>query len=243
MALGPNGSFVFSYRANTGKVRISKLIYPILSPVWPLECPWPCAASMNIPEGLKTWLYTKDAAGKLVRNFENLSVSLGPDGKAFWAMDGKNFIWNSLPNDLSIGVAGLLKNGTFTDSPRLVTLGVGGDYFMLTKNDACYWRLTNYRELNAVMPTFQNNKAFHTIRVRPSALSSTFSLALTCPSTESRSKPACGSGMRRRTQQWHFLCRRYASDSTSRDASDGEGYQVRHGDSPTSTRAAEDRGK
>lgn len=95
---------------------------------------------MNIPEGVKTWLYTKDATGKLVQDFENLSVSPRPDGKAFWAMDGKNFIWNSLPNDLSTGVAGLLKNVTFTDSPRLVTLGVGVDYFMLTKNDACYWR-------------------------------------------------------------------------------------------------------
>ncbi|KAF2472979.1 uncharacterized protein BDR25DRAFT_353286 [Lindgomyces ingoldianus] len=121
-------------------------------------------------------LFTKDAAGKLIRDFEKLSVSLGPERKAFWAMDDRNFIWDSLPAELETGVIEVLKNGKFIDSPRVVTLGFGGDYFMLMEKNSRHWHLADYRELNAAMATFRDNKVFYT--------------ALTRPSTESRLEPA-----------------------------------------------------
>jgi hypothetical protein len=143
MSLGPNGSFVFSYKTKPGEVRLT---------------------SKNIPDNLKAWLYTKDADGDCVRNFEKLHVSFGPDGKSFWAMDGENFIWSSLPAGLETAVKGLIKDGQFTDSPSLVTLGVGGNFFMLTEQKACHWCLTNYEELNSAMTKWRENRTFEEIQ-------------------------------------------------------------------------------
>jgi hypothetical protein len=149
--------------------------------------------SRNIPPDLKTWLFEKDASGSCVRDFSNLYVSLGPDGQAYWATDKKRYIWRGLPAQLESGISGLLKDGKWSETPRLVTLGFGGDYFMLTENNACHWLLTNYKELNSVMPTFRQNKSFNTVRVRVFSITFTtffiLSLGLTYRCIEPRTEP------------------------------------------------------
>ncbi|KAM6513848.1 hypothetical protein FALCPG4_015055 [Fusarium falciforme] len=143
LSLGTNGAFIFSYKSKSNKVSI--LI-------------------KNIPERLEAWLYKKDADGDCVRNFQCLYACLRPDNKGFWATDRRSSIWDGLPAGLTFVFHKLLKDGQWTDTPRLVTLGVGDNYLMLTKADACYWYLDNYGSLNSQIPTLRDNRAFHIIR-------------------------------------------------------------------------------
>ncbi|KAH8698051.1 hypothetical protein GQ44DRAFT_718522 [Phaeosphaeriaceae sp. PMI808] len=144
LALGPNNGYVLSYKADNGKTRI---------------------ASQNIPQPLKAWLYAKDASDKHLRDFKKLSVTLGSDGKAYYATDRTSFVWNDLPPALGAGIETLKNsNGQFEDAPRVVSLGFGGDYFVLTQKNGCQWSLTNYPEFASIIPLFKDNSAFHTIK-------------------------------------------------------------------------------
>ena len=105
----------------------------------------------------------------MIRDWENLTISLGSDGKAFWARDGKTIIWGDLPPDLNTTVSNLLKNGEFTDCPRLITFGVEDNYFMLTTKNMCHWKLGHYPDLDAAIPLWAENSALHTIEVNTSS--------------------------------------------------------------------------
>jgi hypothetical protein len=159
---------VFCYKAKSGKTRISSYAHSATNM---LEFSNQRLVSWNIPPALKTWLFEKDATGKCIRDFSNLYVSLGPDGKAYWATDKKRYVWASLPAQLETAISGLLKDGKWSETPRLVTLGFGGDYFMLTENNACHWLMTNYGELNSAMSAFREKRAFNTVGVRTLSIS------------------------------------------------------------------------
>jgi hypothetical protein len=144
LAIGPNDSYVLSYKATNGKTQI---------------------ASQHIPQALTNWLYEKNASGKHVRNFVQLSVTLGPSGTSYFALDGTSFARDNLPAGLHAELQKKLNSaGQFSDAPRIVSLGFGGDYFMLTQNNACSYSLSNYPELNTIMPTLRDNIGLHTMK-------------------------------------------------------------------------------
>jgi hypothetical protein len=146
MSLGSDGSYVFSYQAKSGGgTRVM---------------------SKGIPTILNDWLYEKDADGDCVRHFRNLDISLGPRNESFWATDGDSAKWSNLPEPLLKALSANLKDGEWIDKPRIVTLGVGGDYVMMTTNNAAAWRLSNYKEFDAVFDVMKENGNISMCHVR-----------------------------------------------------------------------------
>ena len=137
MSLGSNGSYIFSYKPKTGNG--SRV------------------ASSGIPTTLSEWLYEKNSSGDCVRSFLNLYVSLGPGNNSWWATDGSSYKWSNLPTPLQKAVDANLKNGSWIDTPKFVTLGVDGDYAMVTKNNAASWRCAKYKPIDQLFDTMKEN--------------------------------------------------------------------------------------
>ncbi|KAL5313031.1 hypothetical protein ACEPPN_019458 [Leptodophora sp. 'Broadleaf-Isolate-01'] len=134
MALGANGSFVFSYKSKAGTVQVT---------------------SNKIPTPLSEWLYLKDASGQCKRDFSRLRCSLGPavNSSAYYISDGKNFSWGNLPAGLTTAIGKLIKDRKFVDEPKIVTLGVSGDFFLSTNNGSANWSLGSYAEIGKEIGT------------------------------------------------------------------------------------------
>lgn len=110
--------------------------------------------SDGLPSSLETWLYAKNTSGEYERDFPKLRVTLGPYNKSFFATDGAAAQWLNIPSGLlDVFKSNRSNNGTgpFTDMPRLVALGVDGDYFMLTEKNAACWSLGSYRALRELI--------------------------------------------------------------------------------------------
>jgi len=146
MSLGSNGSFVFSYKPKSGGA--TRVI------------------SKGIPTILSDWLYEKDANGECARHFHSLNISLGPGNNSFWATDGNSAKWTNLPEPLQKAITANLKDGAWIDAPRIVSLGVDGDYIMITTNHAASWRLNHYKEFDAVFDTMKENRTMSMSHVR-----------------------------------------------------------------------------
>jgi hypothetical protein len=71
----------------------------------------------------------------------------------------------SLPIELASRFQALLKNGTWTDSPRIVTLGVEGNYLLLTNGNVCYWNMPKYAEIASQIPEMAKNGGLANITV------------------------------------------------------------------------------
>lgn len=80
-------------------------------------------------------------------------------------MDGKDYLWSDLPIELASRFQALLKNGTWTDSPRIVTLGVEGNYLLLTNGNVCYWNMPKYAEIASQIPEMAKNGGLANITV------------------------------------------------------------------------------
>ncbi|KAK0728628.1 hypothetical protein B0T26DRAFT_768319 [Lasiosphaeria miniovina] len=131
MALGPNGSYVWCYKhKTTGKTMM---------------------ATNGIPDSLKEWIWKKDAGGAFERTFQKIRVNLHPNGTSFYAVDGVAHQWKGLQDPLSAELTGLIKDGQFTDTPRIVTFGAGADYLVITHGGKGFWRLNGHRELREVL--------------------------------------------------------------------------------------------
>jgi hypothetical protein len=97
-----------------------------------------------------------------LRDFPKLRVTLGPYNKSYFATDGSSTWWLNLPSGLLEAFKSHRSNngtGSFTDMPRLIALGVDGDYFMLTANNAGAWNLGNYRALCELINQTKDSEA------------------------------------------------------------------------------------
>lgn len=148
MALGPGGAYVFSYRSKYNVDHLSKPPTPSTSLNYVLNN---CLASSNIPDGLRIWLYATNSSGQGLRSFPTLRVSLGPDGKAFYASDGQNHIWSNLPTGLVDALQDRIANGVFTIPPRIVTLGLNDNFILITQSHGAAWVLTEYPAIRVQM--------------------------------------------------------------------------------------------
>lgn len=112
-----------------------------------------------MPDGLTKWLYAKDSDGDLVRDLESLRVSLGPYNRSFFAFDGKAYLWQNLPEALSDAIQERRNpSGDFAAAPRLVELGVGENYIMITGGQGGSWSLGNYRELDGMIDVLREKE-------------------------------------------------------------------------------------
>jgi hypothetical protein len=146
MSLGSDGSYIFSYKPKNeaGNTVISR----------------------GIPDALRDWLYAKDSNGDVARSFKDLYVSLGPGNQSWWASDGSNYKWSNLPAPLQTAVNANLKNGSWIDPPEFVTLGVDGDYVMVTRNKSISWRCTKYKPVDDMFDAMKANRTSSLIHVR-----------------------------------------------------------------------------
>ena len=116
----------------------------------------------GLPESLRKWLYKKDDSGNYARDFPKIRVTMGPYNQSFFATDGSSSWWLNLPEGLKDAIKKRRSNdgtGPFTDMPRLVALGVDGDYFMLTEKHAASWRLSGYRGLRELIDQIKDSDA------------------------------------------------------------------------------------
>ena len=102
----------------------------------------------SIPPALREWLYATDSNNVLVRELDDLRVSLGPNNNSFFAHDGKSYKWSNLPSGLNAAIQQRRgSSGGWADAPRLVCLGADESYIMATEGGGGSWKLDNYRSL------------------------------------------------------------------------------------------------
>jgi len=146
MSLGSNGSFVFAYKRKSDN-KTGILV-------------------KDLPADLKEWIWQKDEHGDLARIFYKLKVSFGPGNESWFATDGSDFRWSNLPAPLKKAIADRIKDGAFTDQPRLVTLGVKGEYVLITEKEA-EWDVGSYKLISDAFVTMVKNKNIHLVAVSP----------------------------------------------------------------------------
>jgi hypothetical protein len=71
-------------------------------------------------------------------------VSFGPKGESWYATDGRAWKWHNLPSELQKVIDANFRDGSFT-TPRIVSLGVGGDFVWVTQGDGASWSTKSYK--------------------------------------------------------------------------------------------------
>ncbi|CAK7224645.1 hypothetical protein SBRCBS47491_005620 [Sporothrix bragantina] len=141
LVLGANGSFMMTWRGKDGSS---------------YQC------NSGLPPDLAAWLDKKDASGRLARNVTNIRLAIGPDNASFFVTDGIDYYWSNLPVGLNNAIKSLLRpGGGFTSAPRLVALGVQGNYMMITAGHGGSWSVAAYPELDTFLDE-QRIKHSHT---------------------------------------------------------------------------------
>ncbi|CAK7207213.1 hypothetical protein SEUCBS139899_010022 [Sporothrix eucalyptigena] len=101
-----------------------------------------------LPTALEAWLDEKNAKGNLVRDVPNIRLALGPNNRSFFVSDGKNCFWQNLPAPLDKAIEARRKNGGgFTRAPRIVALGISGNYVLIDDGDVHSFILHKYPAL------------------------------------------------------------------------------------------------
>lgn len=85
-------------------------------------------------------------------------MSFGPENKSWFATDGSTYKWSNLPEQLQKAIDENLKDGTWTDEPRIVSLGVGGDYVWVTTRNGASWIVKNYPLVEEAFDAMKKNK-------------------------------------------------------------------------------------
>ena len=91
--------------------------------------------------------------GRLARTVADIHLSLGPNNASYFVTDGKDHLWRNLPAGLNAAIESLRKpgGGEFTSAPRLVALGVQGNYMMITDGHGGSWSVPAYPELDTFL--------------------------------------------------------------------------------------------
>jgi hypothetical protein len=100
-----------------------------------------------------------------------LKITLGADGKAFFATDGRDYLWD-LPTTLDEAVTARIKDGKWTEVPRIVSLGVEGNFVFITQNNSMVWDLGKYPDIAPAMKDFADGSNIKMISVSISIPSS-----------------------------------------------------------------------
>jgi len=149
VAFAPGGGYVITYNPPCGR--------------------GPTLEAIGLDPTLKTWLFEKKADGDVARTFADVKISLGPKAGSYWATDGNGWIWGGLPEKLGEKVASIRNNtGGFAATPKIVTLGLGDDYIIMTETGSTVeisWSLTNYPETEANIKVILEMKRLGDLKV------------------------------------------------------------------------------
>jgi hypothetical protein len=107
--------------------------------------------SQGLPIELQNFLYARDTQQSLVRHISSLRCTFGPYNASFFAHDGSAFRWMNLPTDLTSALQSRIKNGTWIDRPRFVSLGANENFVLITEKHAAVWDLENYKTVSDLM--------------------------------------------------------------------------------------------
>ncbi|KAH7064105.1 hypothetical protein BKA63DRAFT_586660 [Paraphoma chrysanthemicola] len=130
VALGFEDSFLITWRDTSGQDRID---------------------SRSLPPELQEFLYARDMQQNYIRDIPGIRCSLGPYNSSFFAHDGATYRWMNLPDDLLSALQSRIKDGSWIDRPRLVTLGAGDSFVLITEKHAAAWDLANYKTMSDLL--------------------------------------------------------------------------------------------
>lgn len=120
MTLGFEDSFLLTWRDTNGKDR---------------------ADASGLPAELVEFIFARN------RDVPKIRCCLGPYNESFFVHDGSSYLWNNLPQKLVSALQNNIKDGGWTDPPRLLSLGADGNFLMITGSNAAVWDLRNYKPL------------------------------------------------------------------------------------------------
>ena len=120
MTLGFEESFLLTWRDTNGQDRID---------------------ASGLPPELIEFLYNRN------RDVKNIRCTLGPYNASFFVHDKASYLWNNLPEPLLAALQGNIRDGNWVDRPRLVALGAGGNFLMVTEKNAAVWDLRHYKSV------------------------------------------------------------------------------------------------
>lgn len=124
VTLGFEDSFLLIWRDTNGKDR---------------------AEASGLPAELVEFIFARN------RDVPKIRCCLGPYNESFFVHDGASYLWKNLPQKLVSTLQKNIKDGSWADQPRLVSLGADGNFLMITENDAAVWDLRNYKPLVALL--------------------------------------------------------------------------------------------
>jgi hypothetical protein len=130
VALGFEDCFLITWRDTSGQDRID---------------------SRCLPQELEEFLYARDTQQKYIRDIPSIRCSMGPYNSSFFAHDGASYRWMNLPNDLLYALQIRIKDGSWTDRPRIVALGAGENFVLITEKHAAIWDLANYNTISDLL--------------------------------------------------------------------------------------------
>lgn len=158
LVFGASNSFMMTWRGKDGsnyQCKATRAVLPHRN--WCTSCllsrilmkrNFRLADSMGLPPDLEAWIEQKDARGYMTRNIANLRLALGPNNASFFVTDGKDYFWRNLPAAFNQALeARRKKGGGFTSAPRIVALGIGGNYVMIDSGNGGSWILSKYPAL------------------------------------------------------------------------------------------------
>ncbi|KAF1832699.1 hypothetical protein BDW02DRAFT_590255 [Decorospora gaudefroyi] len=124
VALGFEDSFLLAWRDNTGIDRVE----------------W-----SGLPSELVEFLHNRN------RDIRNLRCVLGPYNSSFFVHDNASYLWKNLPEKLLSGLKANIQDGNWIDRPRIVALGAGNNFLLVTEKNAVLWDLRNYEALSKLI--------------------------------------------------------------------------------------------
>jgi hypothetical protein len=139
VTLGFEDSFLLTWRDNAGQDRVE---------------------SSGLPLELVEFIYARD------RTIANIRCILGPYNSSFFVHDNASYLWKNLPEQLSFGLQGIIKDGNWIDRPRLVALGAGNNFILVTEKNAAVWDLRSYKELSKLLKQGQVSD-IHSVVLHP----------------------------------------------------------------------------
>jgi hypothetical protein len=124
VTLGFEDSFLLAWRDNDGQDHVQ---------------------SSGLPSELVEFVHARN------RNVANIRCTLGPYNASFFVHDKASYLWKNLPEQLLSSLNGIIKDGNWIDRPRLVSLGAGNNFLMVTDKNDVSWDLRNYSGLSKLL--------------------------------------------------------------------------------------------
>ncbi|KAH7121033.1 hypothetical protein B0J11DRAFT_581794 [Dendryphion nanum] len=107
--------------------------------------------SHGLPDELTSFLYATNSQDVPIRVIPKIRLTLGPNNDSFFVGDGSAYLWLNLPPRLLTALQSRIRDGQWTDRPRLVALGADQNFILITHNSKAVWDLSHYRTLTQML--------------------------------------------------------------------------------------------